>query len=383
MKNKLLLTLLLVLSIGVLKSQTPREVVVKLLENIGDSTLNYSYVTTTTMNRPFTTDTFVNASQYVYRYVGREREIPYDVSVRREESISIYDGLFHQVDLSDSAVVFHDIERYPNLKSEVIGLFNELSSLFVLSRDLERYLADDRTNFEFTNSADESFSNVKEIAITIYDKDGKVIPRQMKLRVTQDNLPVSFWAYLEFEFRGVKGSQSQLFQYSDIRIGKNAAPLASLNEFSSFTKREWEPEVIPELLSVGTKAPNWTLKSVGGDSVSLSDFSGKYLLLEFWSANCGHCMTSIGDINELKNKYPLLQVAFISMTGDSESKIKSVVEKQGIKAVMLMKSKSVKADYSVFAYPTFYLVDGSGDIAYSQVGYSDKLVKVVSDVLAK
>jgi len=383
MKNKLLLTLLLVLSIGVLKSQTPREVVVKLLENIGDSTLNYSYVTTTTMNRPFTTDTFVNASQYAYRYVGREREIPYDVSVRREESISIYDGLFHQVDLSDSAVFFYDIERYPNLKSEVIGLFNELSSLFVLSRDLARYLADDRTSFEFTNSADESFPNVKEIAITIYDKAGKVIPRQMKLRVTQDNLPVSFWAYLEFEFRGVKGSQSQLFQYSDIRIGKNAAPLASLNEFSSFTKREWEPEVIPELLSVGTKAPNWTLKSVGGDSVSLSDFSGKYLLLEFWSANCGHCMTSIGDINELKNKYPLLQFAFISMTGDSESKIKSVVEKQGIKAVMLMKSKSVKADYSVFAYPTFYLVDGSGNIAYSQVGYSDKLVKVVSDVLAK
>ena len=383
MKNKLLLTLLLVLSIEVLKSQTPREVVVKLLENIGDSTLNYSYVTTTTMNRPFTTDTFVNASQYAYRYVGREREIPYDVSVRREKSVSIYDGLFHQVDLADSAVFFYDIERYPNLKSEVIGLFNELSSLFVLSRDLERYLADDRTSFEFTNSADESFPNVKEIAITIYDKDGKVIPRQMKLRVSQDNLPVSFWAYLEFEFRGVKGSQSQLFQYSDIKIGKDAAPLASLNEFSSFTKREWEPEVIPELLSVGTKAPNWTLKSVGGDSVSLSNFSGKYLLLEFWSANCGHCMTSVGDINELKNKYPLLQVAFISMTGDSESKIKSVVEKQGIKAVMLMKSKSVKADYNVFAYPTFYLVDGSGNIAFSQVGYSDKLVKVVSDVLAK
>ena len=383
MKNKLLFTLLLVLSIGVLKSQTPREVVVKLLENIGDSTLNYSYVTTTTMNRPFTTDTFVNTNQYVYRYVGREREIPYDVSVRREKSVSIYNGMFHKVDLADSAVVFHDIERYPNLKSGVIGLFNELSSLFVLSRDLERYLADDRTSFEFTNSADESFSNVKEIAITIYDKDGKVLPRQMKLRVSQDNLPVSFWAYLEFEFRGVKGSQSQLFQYSDIKIGKDAAPLASLNEFSSFTKREWEPEVIPELLSVGTKAPHWTLKSVGGDSVSLSNFSGKYLLLEFWSANCGHCMTSIGDINELKNKYPLLQVAFISMTGDSESKIKSVVEKQGITAVMLMKSKSVKADYNVFAYPTFYLVDGSGNIAYSQVGYSDKLVKVVSDVLAK
>lgn len=383
MKNKLLFTLLLVLSVGVLKSQTPREVVVKLLENIGDSTLSYSYVTITTMNRPFTTDTFVNTNQYVYRYVGREREIPYDVSVRREKSVSIYNGMFHKVDLADSAVVFHDIERYPNLKSEVIGLFSELSSLFVLSRDLERYLADDRTSFEFTNSADESFSNVKEIAITIYDKDGKVLPRQMKLRVSQDNLPVSFWAYLEFEFRGVKGSQSQLFQYSDIKIGKDAAPLASLNEFSFFTKREWEPEVIPELLSVGTKAHHWTLKSVGGDSVSLSNFYGKYLLLEFWSANCGHCMTSIGDINELKNKYPLLQVAFISMTGDSESKIKSVVEKQGITAVMLMKSKSVKADYNVFAYPTFYLVDGSGNIAYSQVGYSDKLVKVVSDVLAK
>ena len=219
MKNKLLFTLLLVLSIGVLKSQTPREVVVKLLENIGDSTLSYSYVTTTTMNRPFTTDTFVNTNQYVYRYVGREREIPYDVSVRREKLVSIYNGMFHKVDLADSAVVFHDIERYPNLKSEVIGLFNELSSLFVLSRDLERYLADDRTSFEFTNSADESFSNVKEIAITIYDKDGKVIPRQMKLRVSQDNLLVSFWAYLEFEFRGVEGAKSQLLEYSDFTFG--------------------------------------------------------------------------------------------------------------------------------------------------------------------
>ncbi|MEQ8881346.1 MAG: redoxin domain-containing protein, partial [Cyclobacteriaceae bacterium] len=58
------------------------------------------------------------------------------------------------------------------------------------------------------------------------------------------------------------------------------------NVFSSVVK----DHIINSLkLEIGQKAPNITLPDVQGNELSLSDFSGKYVLIDFWSSTCGPC----------------------------------------------------------------------------------------------
>ena len=60
---------------------------------------------------------------------------------------------------------------------------------------------------------------------------------------------------------------------------------------------------VPVGLDVGQAAPNFTLKDAAGKAVSLSDFLGKVVLLEFWRSTCPYCRDSMPHLQELLNKY--------------------------------------------------------------------------------
>jgi hypothetical protein len=84
------------------------------------------------------------------------------------------------------------------------------------------------------------------------------------------------------------------------------------NEYST---SKFEMEAIPEyytwdmyknrhkVIAVGQPAPNWTLPQISGDSLSLSNLRGKFVLLDFWFVGCGACVMSIPTLNEIQENY--------------------------------------------------------------------------------
>ncbi len=60
---------------------------------------------------------------------------------------------------------------------------------------------------------------------------------------------------------------------------------------------------VPVGLKVGQAAPDFTLKDSSGKEVSLSDFLGKVVILEFWRSTCPYCRDSMPHLQELLNKY--------------------------------------------------------------------------------
>ena len=51
------------------------------------------------------------------------------------------------------------------------------------------------------------------------------------------------------------------------------------------------------------KAPDFTLVSLEGDRITLSDLRGNVILLNFWATWCGPCIMEIPDLNKLQEKY--------------------------------------------------------------------------------
>ena len=121
----------------------------------------------------------------------------------------------------------------------------------------------------------------------------------------------------------------------------------------------------------GQEAPNFVLKSIANEEVSLKDMNGKVILLNFWATWCGPCLVEIPDLIQLEETYREkgLQVVGIVLGSGSAENVGKSVQKHGINYVILMGNNKVTQDYGgIRGVPTTFLIDRRGNIQKSYVG---------------
>lgn len=122
-------------------------------------------------------------------------------------------------------------------------------------------------------------------------------------------------------------------------------------------------------LMPGVVAPPFTFESVDGKMVSLSDYRGKFVILDVWNIYCGPCIKQIPFIKEMEKELEEKNVYFISITCDPQDikeKWRGVVKKREMSGIQLIMdngrhSKFLK-DYVIHGFPTFVLIDPDGKI---------------------
>ncbi len=117
-------------------------------------------------------------------------------------------------------------------------------------------------------------------------------------------------------------------------------------------------------LSVGQPAPNFTLTDINGNQVSLSDFAGKVVYLDFWASWCGPCLQQIPSARELKKRMEGKDVVFlyVSLDEDQDAWRKKVAEEK-IEGVHLNApgfQQEVAKLYNVRGVPTFFIIGQDG-----------------------
>ena len=103
-------------------------------------------------------------------------------------------------------------------------------------------------------------------------------------------------------------------------------------------------------IAVGKEAPDFTLQSMDGKEVKLSDFKGKKVYLKFWASWCGPCKKSMPELMELAAK------------PDRDF--------EGYKDIPVLydtKATTFQA-YQIRSIPTEYLIDSQGKIGKIQFG---------------
>ncbi len=123
-------------------------------------------------------------------------------------------------------------------------------------------------------------------------------------------------------------------------------------------------------VQVGSKAPDFTLKSLNGNPVSLSSLKGKYVVLDFWGSWCHWCMEGIPKMKEYQAKYAK-QVTFVGIdVRDTETAWKEAVQKNGLNWIQLrnLTTADVPALYGVSGYPTKFVLDANQRILARIVG---------------
>ena len=120
-------------------------------------------------------------------------------------------------------------------------------------------------------------------------------------------------------------------------------------------------------LKIGDKAPDFQLPDLEGNMIGLGNYVGKYILLDFWSSNCGPCILELP--NMLKNYqayrdkgFEIISISFDKKRADWEN----IVKKENMIWTTVSDLKGSDGEviitYNVYFMPTYFLIDPDGII---------------------
>lgn len=120
-------------------------------------------------------------------------------------------------------------------------------------------------------------------------------------------------------------------------------------------------------------APDFTLKSLDGPNMKLSEQAGNVVMINFWASWCAPCRVEMPKLNDLYNKYKDLGFVLLGVNVEQqETPMRNFLQKRPVDFPILMdKGNDVSKLYNVIAMPTTVLVDRSGNIRYIHQGYKE------------
>lgn len=133
------------------------------------------------------------------------------------------------------------------------------------------------------------------------------------------------------------------------------------------------PASDPETLSLllGKPAPTFVVTTLDGKEVSLSDYKGKAVIVNFWATWCGNCKVEMPWLAQLREKYASqgVEVLGILTNNVSSTKIAAITQKYGVKYPILMcNHKTAQAYGGLPELPVSFFIDRRGIVVAEMDG---------------
>ena len=170
-----------------------------------------------------------------------------------------------------------------------------------------------------------------------------------------------------------------LLTLKNFYLKQSASSVAQyLEQFNAFRKHPIYKELEAHYLTmnkaeVGKKVAGFSLVDLSGDTVSLANFKGKTVLLDFWFHNCGFCRQMVPALKNIYRDYRQKGFEIISISVDARGLEKewrnAVKEDESNWSQLWDPEKSQVPLYGIAGYPTMFLVDGNGQLLQQIVGY--------------
>jgi len=160
------------------------------------------------------------------------------------------------------------------------------------------------------------------------------------------------------------------------------AALVAVFAFIYYAYQELSGKYLPDSAGGNTvyeEAPDFTLTNINGEEVTLSDYRGKAVILNFWASWCPPCRSEMGYFDELSNEYEggdELAVLMVNLTDGGQETVEtasSYLEVNGFTLDVLFDTEGTAASlYSVSSIPVTYFIDKDGYIRQTNVGAMEK-----------
>lgn len=121
---------------------------------------------------------------------------------------------------------------------------------------------------------------------------------------------------------------------------------------------------------IGFTAPDFTLPTLDKKEISLSDYRGRPVILNFWATWCGPCRYEVPAFKAFSEKYPEEEVVVIAVnTQDDPDSALGYAKADGLKFVIPVDPRGTVANlYNVRGMPTTFFISETGIITSIKIG---------------
>jgi thiol-disulfide isomerase/thioredoxin len=160
-----------------------------------------------------------------------------------------------------------------------------------------------------------------------------------------------------------------------------------VDEIVEAIQKQAEAKKIQDALAEGSKFPDFAEKDLEGKPLSVANFKGKILLIDFWATWCGPCVHELPNVLETYEKYHEKGFEIIGISLDKEeAKLTSFLKEKKMTWPQFFDGKGwqnkLAGKYGINSIPATYLLDGEGTIIGKNLR-GEALASAVDKALAK
>ncbi len=121
---------------------------------------------------------------------------------------------------------------------------------------------------------------------------------------------------------------------------------------------------------IGEKAPDFTLPNLDGESVSLTDFEGRPMLINFWNTGCPPCREEMPYLQEVYDERQGSELVMLTINiGQNAATVKSFLHDNNLSLpVLLDTDAAVTQRYGMPGIPTTFFIDRDGILRVKVIG---------------
>lgn len=139
----------------------------------------------------------------------------------------------------------------------------------------------------------------------------------------------------------------------------------------------------PTVPEIDSPAPDFSLQTLSGDTVTLSDYAGQVVLINFWATWCLPCRAEMPLLQQYGERYSDDLVILAVNNGEPADQVEVFVRELDLTLpVLLDPEEAVTQLYRVRGFPTTLFIDRNGKIRYQHIGIlnEDQLLGYLSDL---
>lgn len=184
-------------------------------------------------------------------------------------------------------------------------------------------------------------------------------------------------------FRDSDGNAISNNEFVDIRMANFNYQDATIIKTYDDGTVEFRLQKVPQ---EGMAAPNFSVRTLDGKTISLADMKGKVVVLNFWFIGCPACIDLEPKLNAFKTRFVSDEnVIFLAITADSGAAVRKYLTKEQFDYTHAADAKPAMDMFVFSGYPKNIVIGKTGEIVYwrSTIRAWDKFESAVRAELAK
>ncbi len=134
----------------------------------------------------------------------------------------------------------------------------------------------------------------------------------------------------------------------------------------------------------GAPAPAIKVVSTSGQPITLANYQGRVLILDFFASWCGPCREAVPHLIDLNRRYGKQGLQVLGLSADEDGgALKEFAAEKKITYPVAMANEHLLNDYAIRSIPTLFVINKKGIVVERFMGFSDDTARSVEALIRK